>query len=202
MPFLNVVFDLGGVVVTWQPREIIRRVFQDSKSQELVHSEIFGHADWVELDRGTLDADRAIDRGAERTGLRRADIVRLFQEIPPSLTLIQETIDLIRTIKSTGNRLFVLSNMHFASIAYLEENHDFWDMFDGIVVSCRVRKVKPELEMYEHLLSAYQLEATDTVFIDDMHENLEAAAKAGIQTIRFLSPSQCRQDLVNLNFIE
>jgi len=198
---LNVVFDLGGVVFNWQPREVVQRVFEDPKIQQLVSAQIIGHDDWVELDRGTLTADQAIDRGAERTGLLRADISRLFQEVPRSLTPIHETLELIRRIRGNGNRLFVLSNMHSATIAYLEEKHDFWDMFDGIVVSCRIRKVKPELEIYEHLLREYQLEATDTVFIDDLNENLEAASVAGIQTIRFVSPSQCRQDLMDLKCI-
>ena len=198
---LNVVFDLGGVVFNWQPREVVQRVFEDPKIQQLVSAQIIGHDDWVELDRGTLTADQAIGRGAERTGLLRADISRLFHEVPRSLTPIHETLELIRRVRDNGNRLFVLSNMHSATIAYLEEKHDFWDMFDGIVVSCRIRKVKPELEIYEYLLREYQLEATDTVFIDDLNENLEAASVAGIQTIRFVSPSQCRQDLMDLKCI-
>jgi putative hydrolase of the HAD superfamily len=88
--------------------------------------------------------------------------------------------------------------MQFASIAYLEETHSIWDMFDGIVISCRIQKVKPEIEIYEHLLAVHQLNAVETVFIDDMSENLVAAASIGIQTIRFLNPGQCRQELVNL----
>jgi putative hydrolase of the HAD superfamily len=83
--------------------------------------------------------------------------------------------------------------MQFASIAYLEETHSIWDMFDGIVISCRIQKVKPEIEIYEHLLAVHQLNAVETVFIDDMSENLVAAASIGIQTIRFLNPGQCRQ---------
>jgi len=196
---LNIVFDLGGVVFDWQPDAIISRIFEDSATQDLVRAEIFEHADWVELDRGTLVLDHAIDRGASRTGLPRKDIERLFDEVPRSLTPIQETIELIRSIWISDNKLFILSNMQFASIAYLEKKHRFWDMFDGIVISCRVQKVKPEIEIYEHLLTVHQLKATETVFIDDMSVNLAAAASIGIQTIKFEDSSQCRQDLVDLN---
>jgi putative hydrolase of the HAD superfamily len=195
---LNIVFDLGGVVFNWQPDTIISRVFEDSKTQALVRAEIFGHADWVELDRGTLAMDRAIDQGALRTGLPRRDIEKLLNEVPRSLTPIQETIELIHSLRDSDNKLFILSNMQFASIAYLEETHSIWDMFDGIVISCRIQKVKPEIEIYEHLLAVHQLNAVETVFIDDMSENLVAAASIGIQTIRFLNPGQCRQELVNL----
>lgn len=195
---MNIVFDLGGVVFDWQPDAIISRVFEDSETQNLVRAEIFEHADWVELDRGTLVLDHAIDRGASRTGLPRQDIERLLKEVPRSLTPIQETIELIRSIWVSDNKLFILSNMQFASIAYLERKHRIWDMFDGIVISCRIQKVKPEIEIYEHLLAVHQLNAIETVFIDDMSENLAAASSIGIQTIKFLNPRQCRQELVDL----
>ena len=198
---MNIVFDLGGVVFSWQPDTIISHVFEDSATQDLVRAEIFEHADWVELDRGTITLDQAIERGATRTGLSRQDVERLLNEVPRSLTPIEETIELIRTIRDTDNRLFVLSNMHLASITYLEQKHRIWDMFDGIVISSRIRKVKPETEIYEHLLTVYQLNPTETVFIDDTSENLVAASSIGIQTIRFVDPSQCERELVALKCI-
>lgn len=198
---MNIVFDLGGVVFNWQPDAIIRRVFPDSETQDLVKAEIFEHADWVELDRGTITLDQAIVRGTSRTGLPHEDIEKLLNEVPRSLTPIQETIELIRSVRDSNNRLFILSNMHFASITYLEKKHKIWDMFDGIVISSRIQKVKPEIEIYEHLLAEYQLEAAETVFIDDMSENLAAASSIGIQTIKFVDTFQCRQDLVDLKCI-
>ncbi len=198
---MNIVFDLGGVVFNWQPDAIIRRVFQDSETQDLVRAEIFEHADWVELDRGTIALDQAIVRGASRTGLPHEDIEKLLNEVPGSLTPIQETIELIRSISDSNNRCFVLSNMHIASISYLEKKYKIWDMFDGIVISSRIQKVKPEIEIYEHLLAEYQLKASETIFIDDTSENLAAAASIGIQTIKFVDSRQCKRDLVKLKVI-
>jgi len=199
---LNIVFDLGGVVFDWQPDALIRRVFDDPSTWELVKAEIIEHADWVQLDKGTLALDRAIVRGASRTGLSHEDIARLFNAVPESLTPIQGTIDLIRSISNSNNRLFVLSNMQSESISYLEKNHNIWDLFDGIIISCRINKVKPEIEIYEHLLAEYQLVANETIFIDDLVENLTAASTIGIQTIRFEDPSRCRQHLVDLKCIQ
>lgn len=198
---MNVVFDLGGVVFNWKPDSIIRGIFTDSRAQKLVRAEIIDHADWIELDRGTLSLDEAIVRGTSRTGLPYADIAKLINAVPPSLTPVPGTIELIRSIRETTNRLFVLSNMQSASISYLETNYDIWDMFDGIVISSRIRKVKPEIEIYEHLLNAYELEAAETVFIDDMNENLAAAESIGIRTIKFVDPSDCRRRLVDLKCI-
>ncbi len=201
MPSLNIVFDLGGVVFNWQPDTIICRVFPDSATQDLVRAEIFEHADWVELDRGAIALDQAIARGASRTGLPREEIEKLLNEVPRSLTPIQETIELIRSISESNNRCFILSNMHVASISYLEKKYKIWDMFDGIVISSRIQKVKPEIEIYEHLLTEYQLKASETIFIDDTSENLTAASSIGIQTIKFVDSCQCRRDLVNLKCI-
>ncbi len=192
---MNIVFDLGGVVFNWQPDTIISRVFDDSTTQDLVRKEILEHNDWILLDRGTITFERAIDRGASRTGLPRQKIERLLNEVPPSLVPIQETIDLIRELRKTDNKLFVLSNMQFASIAYLEEKHDVWECFDGIVISCRIQMVKPEIAIYEHLLAEHCLNAKDSIFIDDMRENLAAASSIGIRTIQFVNPVQCRKDL-------
>jgi len=198
---LNVVFDLGGVVFRWQPDVIVRNVFADSKRQELARERIIGHEDWVELDRGSISQDIAIERAAARTGLSRQDVEKLFHAVPRHLTPVKETIELIRSVKDANNRLYVLSNIHLASITYLEKQHRIWDLFDGVVASCRVKKVKPELDIYEHLLHTYRLGAADTVFIDDLNENLETASSIGIQTIRFLNPSQCRQALLDLKCI-
>jgi FMN phosphatase YigB (HAD superfamily) len=68
-------------------------------------------------------------------------------------------------------------------------------LFDGMVISCRVQKVKPEVEIYQHLLTEYKLAAEETVFIDDMDVNLVAAKSMGINTIKFANSAQCRRDL-------
>ena len=198
---MNIVFDLGGVVFNWRPDRIIRHVFQDSETQQMVKAEIFQHSDWIELDRGTMSLDQAIIQAISRTGLSREEIQELFDEVLRSLTPIQGSIDLIRALSDSEHRVFVLSNMSHTSIAYLENRHNFWDLFDGIVISCRIQKVKPELGIFEHLLNHYQLDPGETIFIDDTIENLTAASSLGIQTIKFVDSGQCRQALANLNCI-
>ncbi len=199
---MNIVFDLGGVVFNWRPDKIIRSLFTDAETQQLVKTEIFEHEDWVELDRGTISFDQAVVRGMSRTGLSREGMEKLLNAVPPSLTPIQGTIDLIRSIQDSKNKLFVLSNMHAASITYLEEHHQIWDLFEGVVISSRIQLVKPEIAIYEYLLSEHEMKPVETVFIDDMSENLVAAASTGIQTIKFVDPVQCKQALIDLGCIE
>lgn len=192
---MNLVFDLGGVVVRWDPDAIIDSVFDHEKIKRKVKKGVFEDADWLELDRGTLGREDAIARAAKRTGVAEGEIKRLLHAVPPSLTVFPETVDLLRRLERKGYPLYCLSNMHFASIEYLEHTHDFWDLFKGRVISCRLQLCKPEAGIYEHLLRTYALDPAETVFIDDVQKNLNAAAKLGIKTLKFENAGQCERDL-------
>jgi len=195
---LNIVFDLGGVVFKWQPDNIINSVFDDKGTHEIVRREIFQHQDWLDLDRGTLDYEHAIERGASRTGLSTDEIRHLLEQVPRHLTPIDGSLALIEELAKDNKPLYVLSNMHFASIAHLEDTHNIWDNFVGRVISCRINKMKPDLDIYHHLLESYNLVPEETVFIDDTQVNLTAAASLGIKTIKFENAAQCRQSLLGL----
>ena len=188
-------FDLGGVVVRWDPDAIIAGVFSDEKTRAKVREGLFAHPDWLELDRGTLGREAAITRAAQRTGISASDMKRLMHAVPPSLVVFPETVELLRKLKKKGYPLYCLSNMHFASIEHLEQKESFWDVFDGRVISCRLQLCKPEPGIYEHLLRAFGLEASETIFIDDVQKNLDAAAKLGIRTLRFENAAQCEREL-------
>ena len=198
---MNLVFDLGGVVVRWDPDAIIGSVFEDEKLRAKVKKGVFEDADWLELDRGTLGRDDAIARAAKRTGVAANEIKRLLHAVPPSLVVFPQTVELLRRLKKKGYPLYCLSNMHFASIEYLEQTHAFWDVFQGRVISCRLQLCKPEAGIYEHLLQTYGLEPGKTLFIDDVQKNLDAAAKLGIRTLRFENAAQCERELRALGLL-
>lgn len=192
---MNIVFDLGGVVVRWEPQTLIADVFDDPEVRRLVHSEFVGHPDWVELDRGTLAPEDAIARASERTGLSHFELADFLRRVPSGLVAITDTVELLHRLKAQGHSLYCLSNMHFASIEYLERAYDFFDVFTGKVISCRLNMCKPEPKIYSHLLETYGLDAANTVFIDDVEVNLTTAQQMGIQTIRFENPVQCTNEL-------
>ena len=198
---MNVVFDLGGVVVAWNPNDIIDRAVPDEATRPLAMQHIMKHPDWLELDRGTLELDDAIRRATERSGLDEALVRAVVESVPASLVANDETVALMRRVKAAGNALYCLSNMPTGSMAYLEERYDFWDLFDGAVISSRVHYCKPEREIYEHLLTTYDLEPSDTVFIDDVAANVEGARAVGIQAIQFVSVRQTEEELRKLGFL-
>ena len=192
---MNLIFDLGGVVVRWDPAAIIASVFDDEDLQAKVRDGVFAHPDWLELDRGTLGREDAIRRAAQRVDMAQGEIRKLLLAVPPSLVPIPATIDLLYRLKAQGHPLYCLSNMHVASIEHLEREQKFFEVFTGKVISCRLNLCKPEPAIYRHALQTYGLRAGDTVFIDDVEVNIEAAAKVGLRTIQFRDAAQCEREL-------
>jgi len=197
----NVVFDLGGVVFTWDPEQIIRNRYPEPGLQDLVRRQVFRHPDWQALDRGTLPLEEAIERAAGRTGMPAREIAGLLDSLPDALQPIPGTVELLHRVKAAGSRLFCLSNMHRDVIERLERANPFWHLFDGRVISCRVRRIKPEPGIYAHLLDTYGLIAEETVFIDDMEVNLGPAARRRMRVIRFEDPEQCAGALQSIGAI-
>jgi putative hydrolase of the HAD superfamily len=195
---MNVVFDLGGVVVAWRPEEILANGFVDEMMRELVAREVVGHPDWIALDRGDISWTEVIARGAHRTGLPETTIRAFLDSIPAFLVANPATVTLLHRLKANGHSLYCLSNMPKETIEYLERVHTFWPVFSGVVISSRVRLCKPERAIYSHLLGAYGLAPRDTVFVDDMEPNVAAARELGIRTIRFENPEQCERELKQL----
>jgi len=198
---LNIVFDIGGVVVKWEPEFIVAKYFADPEIRAVVRREIIDHPDWLELDRGTLGQNDAIARAARRTGLARAEVAEFLRQVPSELVAVPETVNLMQRLKLVGHILYCLSNMPFASIEHLENTYSFWELFAGKVVSCRLNVCKPDPAIYEYLLETFELDSAATVFIDDIEANLVTAAQLGMQTIRFENPLQCEHELRRLGHI-
>jgi putative hydrolase of the HAD superfamily len=195
---LNIIFDLGGVVFHWEPKKLIADTIENKDIHQKLLKGILRHQDWIELDRGSLSEEEAIKRGSQRTGLPESEILKLMQAVPPFLTPIEESVKLIQRLKNHNNKLYALSNMSHASIDYLEKTYSLWNLFDGKVISCKIQKVKPEADIYHHLIDTYQLNVNYTVFIDDTEINLETARYLGIKTIKFENADQCQRELAAL----
>ena len=198
---MNIVFDLAGVVVNYDQAALIAEVFANPAIHATVRADIIGHVDWLALDRGTLSQQDAIVRAAHRTGLSATAITQFLEQMSAAWVTIPGTVDLLHRMHAKGHPLFCLSNMHVASLAYLEQTYAFWEVFAGVVISCQVQLLKPEPAIYTYLLAKYGLKASQTVFIDDTAVNLEAAAQFGIQTIQFENPGQCERQLQALGCI-
>jgi len=198
---MNVVFDLGGVVLTWDPTSIIASVFSDARERALVLDLVFDDPDWVELDRGELTPGEVIGRAVARTGIPAPKLRALFDAFPKALVPVGPVLELVSQVRTAGNRILVLSNLHRASFERLRDCLGIFELFDGSVVSCEVGAAKPEPAIYRCLLDEFALDPAATVFIDDHQVNLDAAAQFGIATVLFTDAATCRGDLEALGCI-
>ncbi len=198
MPIRNVIFDFGGVLVSWRPQSIIDAFYAEHDLRDAVRRHVFQHPDWVEMDRGVLEEHAVIDRMAARMARPRSEMEALFAHVRASLTPIDETVALLETLRERGYALYGLSNMSEPIFDYLRTRHAFFGLFDGIVVSAAVKVVKPDPAIYEHLRDRFGVDFAESVFIDDLLPNVESARRLGLQAIRFETPEQCRDELARL----
>jgi putative hydrolase of the HAD superfamily len=198
-PVRNVVFDFGGVLVNWRPQEIIESFYAEPHLREALRTHAFQHADWLDMDRGTLDEASVVRRCAARMARPESELRALFEHVRAALTPIEPTVALLRELRQrSGLKLYGLSNMSEAIFAHLDGQHDFFKLFDGIVVSAAVKLLKPEPAIYEHLRERFALEFAESVFIDDLARNVESARQAGLPAIQFVTADQVRRELAPL----
>ena len=191
----NVIFDLGGVVLDWNPDHIVSRFQPVAELRAPLKAALFGHADWRMFDRGTLTESELIERLEPRVGRPRQEVIAILDAVRDSLVEKPETVQLIRALQARGTPLYCLSNMPATVYTHLRRRHNFWDAFSGIVISGEVKMMKPEPAVFTHLLDTFNLRPEESVFIDDVLANIDGARQLGLHTIWFKDAAQCRREL-------
>ena len=187
----NWVFDLGAVLLEWNPQAIVSTFTADVDQQKMIMKEVFQHPDWLAMDCGRLSEAEAIPRVAKRTSLKQPDIIALFDSVRESLTIIPDTLNLLETAREKGRTLYCLSNMSPENYAFLRNKYVFFDYFHGIVVSGLENTMKPEKKIFQILLQRFALHPEQTLFIDDRSENTRVAEQFGMSAITFTGKSEC-----------
>lgn len=191
----NVIFDLGGVLIEWNPDRILEGYYDDPRIRALMKAEVFQHADWLHLDRGTLLEAELLERVCGRTGRPETEFAGFMDAVRASLHVKADTASLLGRLSDRGVPLYCLSNMSSDTFKYLRKRHSFWGAFRGIVISGDVQMMKPEPEIFRLLLERYGLNARETVFVDDVSANVKAAHALGLHTVWFKDAGQCEREL-------
>lgn len=183
MNYKNIIFDFGNVIGRFNGRAILSEFcpYEEEldKLCELVYSR------WPELDAGTLDYDTYMRTIIDQLPEHLKDCIREFaKEWPRCTTLLPDTIDFIHELKKKGIPVYLLSNAPTYFADYYEGS-ELLSLFDGILFSGPIKMAKPSIEIYEHFLEKFKLNAADCFFIDDLEANIEGAKKAGIDGIIF-----------------
>lgn len=194
----NVIFDFGAVLFEWNPAKIVS-TFTDSKNEQaLLLEHVLNHPDWLSLDRGTMLMAEAIPRCAARVNLPESRMEDFFEHIQSSLHLIDETYDLVNQVLSLNFSAYFLTNMSSAFFEKLNERHGLYQLFDGGLVSGKELTIKPEAEIFELLCQRFDIDPSESLFIDDQPKNLDAAKAFGFEVFQFKSPPESCTSIRNL----
>jgi putative hydrolase of the HAD superfamily len=199
----DVVFDFGGVVFNWQPLRLLQETLPESVTDETQARVLAGHifqsfsltSDWALFDLGQIDAEPLAERISKRCGLQASDVLKVIHAIPDHLVPIAGTVALLQHLKAQGHRLFFLSNMPTTYALELERRNDLAAWFDGGIFSSRVQLIKPRPEIFHEAVRRFDLVPENTVFIDDLAHNIEAARALGWQGVQFIDAQHCSSEL-------
>ena len=204
---MNIVFDFGVVLFTWQPDRFLPDFFPiRASSPELARAlatDVFSHADWHAFDQGTLTTGEVVQRTSKRLDLDVQVLTGLVAAIPDLLTPVAGTVDILerlvlrRRLKGDVS-LYFLSNMPVPIARVLEQRHPFLSGFEGGIFSGDVKLVKPQPEIFDLMQQRFALQPGKTLFIDDLQRNVEAARTCGWNAVQFVSPDQLHQHLARL----
>jgi putative hydrolase of the HAD superfamily len=177
----NLIIDMGNVLIQFNPALFIdRQGIKDIEGHQALMRKVFHSVEWVQMDWGVLDESQCESLVLPRLPkhLHKA-ASQLIHNWSSPVVPIPGMADFLKRCKEAGFKLYLLSNAS-------RRLHDYWqdipghEHFDGLVVSADVGLIKPQPEIFEHLLDSYQLKAAECLFIDDMPLNIAGAYQAGI----------------------
>lgn len=184
----NIVFDLGGVVVGFHPKEFLMKYFCDKKTEDYILINVFQNELWSKLDEGTVtreEADAAFLDQAKKDGYL-FEVQATLDDWKSMLRPKNDTVALIKTLKENGYHTYYLSNMPLDLADEFDRYDRFKRLFEGGIMSSKEKLIKPDKRIYQLLLDRYHLEPSETLFCDDNKENAAAAAQVGILGVQFL----------------
>jgi 2-haloacid dehalogenase len=197
-----VIFDLGGVLIEWNPRYLYRRLFNgDEAAMEDFLANVCTPEWNLAQDAGRPFAEaeaEAVARHPDKLDLIQAWSRNFHEMIPGAIT---GTVAVLEDLRGRGVPLYALTNWSAEKFALQPARFDFLGWFDGIVVSGQEKLAKPDSRIFRVLLERHAIDPERAVFIDDVAANTAAAAALGIHGIRFTSPEELRRELLELGLL-
>ncbi len=192
----DIIFDLGGVLIDWNPRNLYKKIFASTEEMEWFLNTVCT-TQW----NTQQDAGRPFAKGLavikEKYPKYAAQIDDYFARWDEMLGgPIKSAVAVLKDLKDKGYPLYALTNWSAETFPIARAKYDFLNWFDGIVVSGEERLVKPDPAIYARLLKRYQLHSSNCLFIDDNAANGSEAARLGFETILFTGGDALRAELI------
>ncbi len=189
-----VIFDLGNVVLDWNVERILASLKASQAEVELLRDELFGHQYWIDLDHGKIQEAAVIAEISTTTPLSSTLVENALRSAKESLSPFPQTLQLMRDIHDHGLALFCLSNMSVETYDHIR-HADFFDLFNGIVISGIEGCMKPQEEIFQLLMKRFEFEPTSALFIDDSLPNIDKALELGISSVHFKGSENCYSEI-------
>jgi len=202
MKINTIIFDLGGVLIDWNPGYVFDNLIIDEEKRRHFFENICTPEWNEEQDAGRSLAEATqilIDRHPEWREYIEAYYGRWEEMLGGP---IHETVDIFRELKESGKyKLYALTNWSAETFPRALALYDFLHWFDGRLVSGEEKTRKPFPEIYQLILDRFNIRKEEAIFIDDNLRNAEAAETFGLKTIRFKTPAELRQELTALGLL-
>lgn len=184
--YKNIIFDLGGVVVDFDPREFLLERFYNEEIEQKVYELTFGSEEWQLLDAGQLSRAEGNARMLEKAQAAGCafEVQSVLDDWMRMLKTRRKTVEVIKRLKKMGFSIYYLSNIPQDVIDEIRQR-EFWPLFDGGIASCEVKLTKPDPAIYQLLVDRYSLIPAETIFVDDNKPNTTAAFDLGITGIHY-----------------
>ena len=190
-----VVFDLGGVLIDWNPRHLYRKIFASEDEVEYFLSHVCTRT-WHEQQDAGQPAAAGTAELAAAFPEHRTEIEAFYGRFGEMLGgPLTDTVRILEELRDMDYPLFALSNWPAETFPEAEPPYGFLNWFDGIVVSGREQVMKPNRRIFEILCERYHLTPTTSLFVDDVDHNISAARALGFQTHHFTCANTLREDL-------
>lgn len=193
---MNIILDMGNVLLEWNKDKILRGVVKTEKDYMILDKAIFQSGLWERLDLGTLTREDLILKVVSMIGsIYQEKVQEVVWNWPSYIEIYTEVFPLLVRLKEKGHRIFVLSNTSPVFYELLEEQlSPLNEILDGFVLSCDIKAVKPDRKMFEEILHKYQLDPVNCIFLDDVKDNTKMAESLGIKAYQV----KHRSDLVGI----
>ncbi len=197
MNYKSIIFDLGGVVVNYNPRAYLLNRYADEATEIFLYETFFASEEWQMLDKGTIEQEHAealFMQRAKKSGYG-FEMQALIDDWYYMLRPKKEVCSLILELRQFGYDIYYLSNISHAAIDFLRKQTTVMKLFNAGIASCEVQMLKPDREIYRKTLSQYGLSVEGTVFIDDTPKNVEVAHNFGMKSLLFTGIGKLKESL-------
>lgn len=199
----TIIFDLGNVLISWDPRRIYRTIFDTEAEVEKFLGEICT-MEWNEQQdagRSIVEANRIL---IEKYPLYKPEIEAYYSRWTEALGgAIEGTAEILQEIKDSGKyRLYALTNWSAELFPEALKRYEFLQYFTEILVSGKEKLKKPDPKIYELALERFKIDRSTAIFIDDSARNIKGSEDVGVKGIHFTSPAQLREDLTALGVLK